>query len=267
MEYQKFIPEGWNNEKRKLTRNELEEAYQEEKILQGYVTKCDSQYNLYIACLDGTVGIMPRTEVEAINIDEHGLPKPNLCVNKVDKLVQFKVKGIDSQEQYILSRKNVSQEALKWAIYELEPGMIVNGIVKSIQAYGVFVEIGGGIVGLLHIEDISVVRIKNPTERFEIGQKIKVMIKSIDKEQERVILTYKELLGSWEDNVNSFHEGDIVTGIVREADKSKSGIFIELKPNLVGMAEYRDNIEYGQDVIVNIKRIIPEKKKIKLVIL
>lgn len=267
MEYQKFIPEGWNNEKRKLSKGELEKAYQEEKVLQGYVTKCDSKYNLYVDCLDGTVGIIPREEVEAINIDESGLPKPNLCINKVNKLIQFTVKDINSQEQYILSRRNVSQEALKWAIYELEPGMIVNGIVRSIQSYGVFVEIGGGIVGLLHIEDISVVRIKNPTERFEIGQKIKVMIKSIDRKLERVILTYKELLGSWEDNARLFHEGDIVTGIVREADKSKSGIFIELKPNLVGMAEYREDIIYGQDVIVNIKRIIPDKKKIKLVIL
>lgn len=141
------------------------------------------------------------------------------------------------------------------------------GIVKSMQPYGVFVEIGGGIVGLLHIEDISVARIKSPLERLKIGQKIKVVVKSIDKRQERVILSYKELLGSWEENIKEFEEGSTIVGIAREVEKSKNGIFVELKPNLVGLAEYKDGVEYGQPVNVYIKKIIPEKKKIKLMII
>lgn len=55
-------------------------------------------------------------------------------------------------------------------------------------------------------------------------------------------------------------------GIVRDTEKSKNGIFIELAPNLVGLAEYKDNVEYGQNVDVYIKKIIPEKKKVKLLI-
>ena len=58
----------------------------------------------------------------------------------------------------------------------------------------------------------------------------------------------------------------VVKGIVKECDKYKNGIFIELKPNLVGLAEYKENIEYGQEVEVYIKKIMPEKKKIKLII-
>lgn len=65
----------------------------------------------------------------------------------------------------------------------------------------------GGIVGLLHIEDISVARIKSPSERLNIGQKVKVMIKSIDRKTNRIILTYKELLGTWEENAKDFKEG------------------------------------------------------------
>jgi len=57
-----------------------------------------------------------------------------------------------------------------------------------------------------------------------------------------------------------------VKGIVRETEKSKNGIFIELKPNLVGLAEYKENLQYGEDVDVFVKRIIPERKKIKLLI-
>ena len=57
-----------------------------------------------------------------------------------------------------------------------------------------------------------------------------------------------------------------VKGIVREIEKHKNGIFIELKPNLIGLADYKDDIEYGESVDVYIKRIMPDKKKVKLVI-
>ncbi len=138
-------------------------------------------------------------------------------------------------------------------------------MVRNIRPYGVFVEIGGGIVGLLHIENISVARIKSPEERFQIGQKINVMVKWIDRNHKRVVLTYKELLGTWEDNIKEFSEGDIVEGIARQEEKQKNGIFVELKPNLVGLADYKENIQYGQKVQVSIRKIIPEKKKVKLV--
>ena len=113
---------------------------------------------------------------------------------------------------------------------------------------------------------MSVSRIKSPYERFQIGQDIDVMVKDIDKEKNRISFTYKELLGTWEDNIKEFKQGTVVKGIAREIEKDKNGIFIELKPNLVGLAEYKENIEYGQNVDVYIKKIIPEKKKVKLLI-
>ncbi len=134
------------------------------------------------------------------------------------------------------------------------------------RKFGAFVEIGGGIVGLLHIEDISISRIKSPEERFYIGQKINVMIKSIDTDNDKIVLSYKELLGNWEENIEEYNEKTIVEGIVKETDKYKNGIFIELKPNLVGLAEYKEGLEYGQKVNVYIKKIIKDRKKIKLLI-
>lgn len=113
---------------------------------------------------------------------------------------------------------------------------------------------------------MSISRIKSPYERFEIGQEIDVMVKEIDEKNNRISFTYKELLGTWEDNIKEFKQGTVVKGIAREVEKSKNGIFIELKPNLVGLAEYKDNISYGQNVNVYIKKIIPEKKKVKLLI-
>ena len=148
----------------------------------------------------------------------------------------------------------------------LKTGMIVNGKVKSIKPYGAFIELQNGISGLLYIEDICISRIKSPFERFSVGQDVQVMVKDINKEENKISFTYKELLGSWEDNIKDFKQGTVVQGIVRDTEKSKNGIFIELKPNLVGLAEYKDNMEYGQNVDVYIKKIVPEKKKVKLLI-
>ena len=266
MIYQKFIPEGWEENYRPMSKDYLNKAMQAGTIMQGIVKKCDSNYNLHIDFGNNVTGIIPREEVEAINVDETGFPKPNICMSKVNQYVQFKVKNIDEKDKYILSRKEVGNEALIWVRNELKEGQIVNGIVKSIRPYGVFVEIGGGIVALLHIEDISVARIKTPLERLKIGQKANFVVKSIDRGNDRILLSYKELLGTWEENVKKFEEGSTVIGIARETEKSKNGIFIELTPNLVGLAEYKDGIEYGQNVNVYIKKIIPEKKKVKLVI-
>lgn len=268
MEYkQKFIPEGWNDVNKAFSIEELNKASINGNIMEAKVTKCDSNYNLYLNLGNNITGIIPREEVEAINIDETGFPKPNICTSKIDKFVQFKVKDTSRKDAVILSRRAVGKEAMNWMRNDLKEGTCVCGIVKNIRPYGAFVEIGGGIVGLVHIEDISVARIKSPFERLKIGQKINIMVKSIDRKTNRVILSYKEMLGTWEENAKDLKEGMEITGIARETEKHKNGIFIELKPNLVGLAEYKENIEYGQKVKVYVKRIMPEKRKIKLLII
>ncbi len=140
-------------------------------------------------------------------------------------------------------------------------------MVKNIKPYGAFIEIAGGVVGLAHIEDLSIARIKTPSERLKIGQKVDVVVKSIDRRTGKVILSYKETLGSWEENAKMFTTGMKAKGIVRETEKNKNGIFIELTPNLVGMAEYEEGFQYGQTVDVYIKKIDNERKKVKLLII
>ena len=263
----KFEPEGWNNEITKVDKNNIQEYIESKKTLQGLVRKCDESYNLYINFDNGLIGKMPREEIEAIKTEINGLPKTNLCIGKVHKFVQFKIKDIDNGNELILSRKQVQKEAMNWVKNDLKIGQKVDGIVKNIKPYGAFIEIGGGIVGLAHIEDLSVARIKSPYERLKIGQKLEVIIKSINREQGKVILSYKEILGSWEENASKFTTGDTVKGKVRETEKNKNGIFIELTPNLVGMSEYEEGLEYGQEVDVYIKKIDYNRKKIKLSII
>ena len=145
-------------------------------------------------------------------------------------------------------------------------GQIIEGTVTGIKPYGAFIKIDNDTVGLAYIEDLSVVRIKSPEERVNIGQKIKCMVKEINTETGKINLSYKDCLGTWEENIENFKEGTTVKGIVRDKEKNKNGVFIELTPNLVGMTEYNDNLEYGQTVNVCIKKIIPEKRKVKLII-
>ena len=175
----------------------------------------------------------------------------------------IKIKDIDLADAKVLADSKYKRE---WNGDNLEVGQILNGVVKGIQKYGAFVELEQGDTGLIYIEDLSVARIKSPFERLKIGQNVKVMVKYIDRDLKRITLSYKELLGTWEENAEKFEEGETVTGIVRETEKCKNGIFIELTPNLVGLAEYKDGMEYGKTVYVYIKKIIPEKHKVKLII-
>ena len=93
------------------------------------------------------------------------------------------------------------------------------------------------------------------------------MVKSINREDGKIILSYKETLGTWEENAKKFVQGTRAKGIIRETEKNKNGIFIELTPNLVGMSEYEEGLQYGQIVDVYIKKIDIQKKKIKLSII
>lgn len=252
----KFLPEGW----------EKDNSTGIENVFQGIVEKCDNNYNLHIKLDSGINGIIPRQEVDAFNLDENGFPKTNLCIGKVHKYVQFKIKE-QHGNNYIFSRKDVQTEALDLMKTELQNGQVVNGIVKNITPYGAFVDIGGGVVGLVHIEDLSVARIKTPFERVKIGQKVNIVVKSIDRDTGRINLSYKETYGSWEENAKKFTVGMKTEGIIRETEKNKNGIFIELAPNLVGMAEYKDGLNYGEKVNIMIKKIDYSRKKIKLIIL
>lgn len=149
---------------------------------------------------------------------------------------------------------------------KIEKGQIVGGTVTGIKPYGAFIKMEDGTDGLIYIEDLSVVRIKSPDERLKVGQKVKCMVKYIDEKTGKINLSYKNCLGTWEENISNFKEGMTVKGIVRNTEKNKNGVFIELTPNLVGMTEYTEELKYGQAVDVCIKKIVPDKKKVKLTI-
>lgn len=145
MIYQRIQPEGWESSDVSFDLEQINNAWQNGQIIQAKVKECDSSYNLHIDLGNNLEGIIPRDEIEAVSVENSGFPKPNICLSKVNTFVQFKVKDI-SNDKVILSRKSVGKEVINWINSELKTGDVINGIVKNIRPYGVFVEIGGGIV-------------------------------------------------------------------------------------------------------------------------
>ena len=164
----------------------------------------------------------------------------------------------------ILSRRAAQREFCESFLKDLRPGDIIPAKVTHLESFGAFVDIGCGRISLLSIDCISVSRISHPSARLSVGDMIYTVVRNID-ERGRVFVSERELLGSWEENAAMFSEGQTVRGIVRSIESY--GIFIELAPNLAGLAEYRDGLFPGQQAAVYIKSIIPDKMKIKLIII
>ena len=131
------------------------------------------------------------------------------------------------------------------------------------ESFGCFADIGCGISSLLPIDSISVSRIGHPSDRFRSGQKIFAVVSGRD-ESGRICLSHKELLGTWEENAAAFSPGETVSGIIRSVEDY--GVFVELTPNLAGLAEPCPMLHAGQQASVYVKSLIPEKMKIKLII-
>lgn len=264
----KYLPEGHlintaDNKNAQRTIFSLQEAMSQGKILEARATICDSDHNL-IVDLSCIKGIIPRVE-GAIGISE-GSTKDIALISKVNKPVCFKVVSITTDKNgdsiAILSRKAVQLECMSEYIEKLIPGDIIPARVTHLEQFGCFVDIACGIPSLIPIDAISISRISHPSDRFQTGQDILVVIKSV--ENGRICLSHKELLGTWEENVRDFSCGETVSGIVRSVEDY--GVFIELSPNLAGLAEPRDNVHIGQHASVYIKAIIPDKMKVKLII-
>lgn len=267
----KYMPEGSligsiSNFEYLSSERGLERAIADGAILEAIATSCDSARNLTVdlGCMQGII-----RRCDAASVQEGEAVKDIAIISRVGKAVCFKVLAIRADENgrpyALLSRKSAQEECMRSFIGDLIPGDIIDARVTHLEHFGAFVDIGCGIASLLSIDCISVSRISHPRDRFFVGMPIRVVIKSIDSESGRIFVSHKELLGTWEENVERFSIGQTVMGRVRSVEEY--GIFIELLPNLAGLAEYHEGIKVGGTAAVYIKNIIPERMKIKLVII
>ena len=245
----------------------LEKAMQSGRILEAKAVLCDNMQNLTVD-LGGIKGIIERTEV-SLGAYSDGQVRDIAIITRVGKPVCFKVlrigRDVYGKPVAYLSRRMAQEECLERCLMRLECGDVIDVRLTHLEPFGCFCDIGCGVISLLPIDCISVSRISHPRDRFAVGQYIRAVIKSIDYGAKKISLTHKELLGTWEENCVKYQVGQTAAGIVRSVEPY--GIFIELTPNLAGLAEYKDGVEEGQTAAVYIKNIIPERMKIKLVLI
>ena len=249
----------------------LEKAMSSGKILEANAILCDENCRLHVD-LCGIRGYIDREE--CVYRREGEKIKDIAIITRVGKPVCFKVIGIERDcfgPYVMLSRKEAQRECSRNYLSDIISGDIIPAKVTHVENFGAFVDIGCGIASLLSIDCISVSRISHPRDRLSVGMQIDVVVKSIDRENDRIFVSLRELLGTWEENASEFKPGSTVTGVIRSVESY--GIFVELAPNLAGLAELRESFalpissKLGHKAAVYIKSIIPEKMKIKLVLI
>lgn len=242
----------------------LEKAMAAGKILEAPAVLCDASLSLSVdlGCIRGII----RREDAAFS---QGPIKDIAVISRVGKPVAFKILSFERSREgelfALLSRKAAMEECLRSYLLRLRPGDIVPARVTHLEPFGAFVDIGCGVISLLSIDCISVSRISHPGDRISPGSYIRAVIRSVEPDTGKICVTHKELLGTWEENAARFTPGQTVTGLIRSVEDY--GVFVELLPNLAGLAEIRPGVRPGQVAAVYIKSILPERMKIKLVII
>ena len=277
---QLYLPEGSRirseeNREAVATLSALERAIEKESILEGIVTLCDGDMRLHVE-LPCAEGILEREEV----VHCHGAEerKDIAILTRVGKPISFCVLRIEHQKGRpvaILSRRRAQKKCIEAYLSELCPGDILEARVTHLEPFGAFLDLGCGVSSLLSVDCISVSRIAHPKDRLRVGMTLPVVIKSIDRETGRIYATLRELLGSWEENASRFCAGQTVRGVIRSVESY--GVFVELAPNLAGLAELRPDADanaiarlqacVGRYTGVYIKSIQPDRMKIKLVLI
>jgi len=204
-------------------------------------------------------------------------------VKDLDKFVgqtlDFHILKYDrKRNNVVLSRRSIvaaEREAEKQeTLSTIKEGSVVEGIIKNITDYGIFVDLGG-IDGLLHVTDISWGRIAKPAENFHKGDKITVKVLSFDPEKEKVSLGLKQLTGNpWEQISDKYPVGALVSGKV--VNLTDYGVFVELEPGVEGLVHISEMywtreikhpskvLNVGETINVVVLEVNPEAKRVSL---
>ena len=206
----------------------VNEAYDKNEVVKGFI-KTRTKGGMIVDVF-GIEAFLPGSQIDIKPIRDYDA--------FVNQTLDFKIVKINQEFRNVV----VSHKALLEAeqekrreeiISKLEKGQILEGVVKNITNYGVFVDLGG-VDGLIHITDLSWGRIDNPEEIVSLDQKIKVVVKEFDPQQKRIALGYKQLTPHPWDNLNAdLKVGDKVKGkVVLIADY---GAFVEIEPGVEGL--------------------------------
>ena len=212
---------------------ELNDAFDKEKIIKGKITRRIK--GGLIVDLGVVQAFLPGSQVDVRPIQDFDV--------YLDKEIELRiVKFNESRKNIVVSHKIILEDSLKEqreALFkELEVGSIIEGRVKNVTDFGVFVDLGG-IDGLLHITDLSWGRVNHPSEIISLNDKITVKVIEYDLERKRVSLGLKQLTPHpWENIETKFPIGNVVKGKV--VSLTNYGCFIELEPGIEGLIHHSE---------------------------
>ena len=219
-----------SHKKARLTKSweRVNEALEKEEVIQGYI-KSRTKGGMIIDVF-GIEAFLPGSQIDVHPIRDYDV--------FVGKTMEFRVVKINQEyRNVVVSHKALIEAELeaqkKEIISHLEKGQVLEGTVKNITSYGVFVDLGG-VDGLVHITDLSWGRVSDPHEVVQLDQKIKVVILDFDEEKKRIALGLKQLTPHpWDALDPNLKVGDHVKGkVVVMADY---GAFVEIQPGVEGL--------------------------------
>ena len=206
----------------------VNEALEKDEVIKGYI-KCRTKGGMIVDVF-GIEAFLPGSQIDVKPIRDYDV--------YVDKTMEFKVVKINQEfRNVVVSHKALIEaelEAQKQVIMsKLEKGQILEGTVKNITSYGVFVDLGG-VDGLIHITDLSWGRVNHPSEMLHIGQSLEVVILEVDREKERVSLGLKQMTDNpWADIERKYPINSHVKGRVTKL--LPYGAFVELEKGVEGL--------------------------------
>ncbi len=247
----------------------VNEAYDKQEIVQGYV-KSRTKGGLIVDVF-GIEAFLPGSQIDVKPIRDYDV--------FVDSIMEFKVVKINQEyKNVVVSHKALIEDEIEQQkmeiIGKLEKGQVLEGIVKNITSYGVFIDLGG-VDGLIHITDLSWGRIDHPEKIVELDQQIKVVILDFDDNKKRIALGLKQLTPHpWDALDPNLNVGDVVNGkVVVIADY---GAFIEIAPGVEGLIHVsemswsqhlrtaQDFLKIGDDVQAKVLTLDREERKMSL---
>lgn len=247
----------------------INEALEKEEIIQGYI-KCRTKGGMIVDVF-GIEAFLPGSQIDVHPIRDYDI--------FVGKTMEFKVVKINQEfRNVVVSHKALIEAELelqrKEIISKLEKGQILEGTVKNITSYGVFVDLGG-VDGLIHITDLSWGRVSDPHEIVNLDDKINVVILDFDEEKKRIALGLKQLTPHpWDALDPNLKVGDHVKGrVVVMADY---GAFVEVAPGVEGLIHVsemswsqhlrsaQDFMKVGDEVEAVILTLDREERKMSL---
>ena len=248
----------------------VNQAYDNQEIITGYV-KSRTKGGLIVTVFENIEAFLPGSQIDVKPIRDYDV--------FVDKTMEFKVVKINHEyKNVVVSHKALIEDEIEAQkaeiISHLEKGQVLEGVVKNITSYGVFVDLGG-VDGLIHITDLSWGRISHPNEVVQLDQKINVVILDFDETKRRIALGLKQLTPHpWDALDPNLKEGDHVKGkVVVIADY---GAFVEVLPGVEGLIHVsemswsqhlrsaQDFLKVGDEVEAVILTLDRENRKMSL---